>query len=252
MTSNVLMPKATAVWLIENTSLAFKQIADFTGLHPLEVQAIADGESATGMMGFDPTANGQVTKEEIARCEADPTTRLKMQEHDRPEVVMRSKGPRYTPVTKRQDRPDAILWLLKTHPELQDSQIARLVGSTKSTVQSVRERTHWNSPNLKARDPVTMGLCSLADLNQEVDRAQRKAAREASARDKAKAQAAMVAAADLPPPAAGEAHDEDADEDDAEEAADETVDLSEADQPDTVDPSEADQPDVADPDDKAA
>ena len=129
--SQVLMPKATAVWLVENTTLTFEQIAAFTGLHPLEVQAIADGEVAGGMTGFDPTTNGQLTKEEIKRAEADPTARLKLSARDVPEPVARSKGPRYTPVAKRQDRPDAIAWLLKVHPELQDSQVAKLVGSTK-------------------------------------------------------------------------------------------------------------------------
>ena len=139
--SQVLMPKATAVWLVENTTLTFDQISAFTGLHPLEIQAIADGEVAGGMTGLDPTTNGQLTKEEIKRAEADPAARLKLSPRDVPMPVARSKGPRYTPVAKRQDRPDAIAWLLKIHPELQDSQVAKLVGSTKSTVQSVRDRT---------------------------------------------------------------------------------------------------------------
>ncbi|MCE3250755.1 MAG: hypothetical protein K0R41_4580 [Geminicoccaceae bacterium] len=160
--SQVLMPKATAVWLVENSTLTFDQISAFTGLHPLEVQAIADGEVAGGMTGLDPTTNGQLTKEEIKRAEADPAARLKLSPRDVPMPVARSKGPRYTPVAKRQDRPDAIAWLLKVHPELQDSQVAKLVGSTKSTVQSVRDRTHWNMQNVRARDPVTLGLCSLA------------------------------------------------------------------------------------------
>ena len=137
--SQVLMPKATAVWLVENTTLTFDQISAFTGLHPLEVQAIADGEVAGGMTGLDPTTNGQLTKEEIKRAEADPAARLKLSPRDVPMPVARSKGPRYTPVAKRQDRPDAIAWLLKIHPELQDSQVAKLVGSTKSTVQSVKD-----------------------------------------------------------------------------------------------------------------
>src|SRR5262245_57648954 len=187
--SQVLMPKATAVWLVENTTLTFDQISAFTGLHPLEVQAIADGEVAGGMTGLDPTTNGQLTKEEIKRAESDPKARLKLSPRDVPEPVARSKGPRYTPVAKRQDRPDAIAWLLKVHPELQDSQVAKLVGSTKSTVQSVRDRTHWNMQNVRARDPVTLGLCSLKDLNDAVDRARRKAAREDAARKKAKLQA---------------------------------------------------------------
>jgi uncharacterized protein len=190
----VLMPKATAVWLVENTTLTFDQISAFTGLHPLEIQAIADGEVAGGMAGYDPTTNGQLTKEEIKRAEADPNARLKLSPRDVPEPVARSKGPRYTPVAKRQDRPDAIAWLLKVHPELQDTQVAKLVGSTKSTVQSVRDRTHWNMQNVRARDPVTLGLCSLKDLNDAVDKARRKAAREDAARKKAQVAPAEPAA----------------------------------------------------------
>jgi len=190
--TQVLMPKATAVWLVENTTLTFDQISAFTGLHPLEVQAIADGEVAGGMTGLDPTTNGQLTKDEIKRAEADQAARLKLSPRDVPEPVARSKGPRYTPVAKRQDRPDAIAWLLKVHPELQDSQVAKLVGSTKSTVQSVRDRTHWNMQNVRPRDPVTLGLCSLKDLNDAVDKARRKAAREDAAKKKAAAKATMV------------------------------------------------------------
>ena len=190
--SQVLMPKATAVWLVENSTLTFDQISAFTGLHPLEVQAIADGEVAGGMTGLDPTTNGQLTKEEIKRAEADPSARLKLSPRDVPQPVARSKGPRYTPVAKRQDRPDAIAWLLKVHPELQDSQVAKLVGSTKSTVQSVRDRTHWNMQNVRPRDPVTLGLCSLKDLNDAVDKARRKAAREDAAKKKAAAKASVA------------------------------------------------------------
>src|SRR5436190_23206666 len=215
----VLMPKATAVWLVENTTLTFDQISAFTGLHPLEIQAIADGEVAGGMAGYDPTTNGQLTKDEIKRAEADANARLKLSPRDVPEPVARSKGPRYTPVAKRQDRPDAIAWLLKIHPELQDSQVAKLVGSTKSTVPSVRDRTHWNMQNVRARDPVTLGLCSLKDLNDAVDKARRKAAREDAARKKAKVAAAEpVAEAEAPPAEA-------------------------------VDPGESDQPDIGLPED---
>ncbi|MBM3644679.1 MAG: DUF1013 domain-containing protein [Alphaproteobacteria bacterium] len=210
--SQVLMPKATAVWLVENTTLTFEQISDFTGLHALEVQAIADGEVATGMTGLDPTTNGQLTKEEVKRCEADPTARLKLTPRDIPMPAARSGGPRYTPVAKRQDRPDAIAWLLKVHPELQDSQIAKLVGSTKGTVVSVRDRSHWNMQNIRARDPLTLGLCSLKDLNTAVDKARRKAAREDAARKKA------AAAAGQP--------------------------IDEAPVPGALDPAEADQPDI--------
>jgi uncharacterized protein len=204
----VLMPKATAVWLVENTTLTFDQISTFTGLHPLEVQAIADGEVAGGMTGYDPTTNGQLTKEELKRCEADPTAKLKLTPRDIPEPVARAKGPRYTPVAKRQDRPDAIAWLLKVHPELQDSQVAKLVGSTKSTVQSVRDRSHWNMQNVRARDPVTLGLCSLKDLNDAVDKSRRKAAREDAAKKKAKVAAGDVVEADDETPA-GETTDDD-------------------------------------------
>jgi hypothetical protein len=172
-----LMPKATAVWLIENTSLTFDQIADFCGLHPLEVQGIADGEVAVGIQGIDPVANNQISREEIERCQADPTARLKLAEHDLPQPLKRTKGPRYTPVAKRQDKPDGIAWLLRHHPELKDSQIARLIGTTKNTIQAVRERTHWNAPNIRPRDPVLLGLCTQADLNAAVEKARRAAER---------------------------------------------------------------------------
>jgi len=166
------MPKATAVWLVDNTSLSFDQIADLCHLHPLEVKAIADGDSAQGIKGLDPVSTGQLTREEIAAAEADPNHRLHLAE---PKVRMPElkpkKGPRYTPVSRRQDRPNAILWLVRNHPELKDSQIMRLVGTTKSTIQAIRDRTHWNSANLQPLDPVTLGLCSQIDLDLEVQRA---------------------------------------------------------------------------------
>ncbi len=168
-----LMPKATAVWLIENTTLNFEQIADFCGLHPLEVQGIADDEVAIGIVGMDPTANGQLTRAEIERCEKDPSARLKMLKADIPMPATRTKGPRYTPVSKRQDKPDAIAWLLRHHPELSDSQISKLIGTTKQTIAAVRDRSHWNSPNLRPRDPVLLGLCSQSDLNAVVTKARR-------------------------------------------------------------------------------
>jgi len=168
-----LMPKATAVWLVENTALTFEQIAEFCGLHPLEVQAIADGEVANQMQGLDPVANGQTTAEELARCQADPETRLKLLDSAIPQQFVRHKGPRYTPIAKRQDKPDAILYLLRNHPELPDSQICKLVGTTKPTINAVRDRTHWNSPNLKARHPVGLELCTLEELDQAVTRATR-------------------------------------------------------------------------------
>ncbi|MBI1775239.1 MAG: DUF1013 domain-containing protein [Proteobacteria bacterium] len=173
--AHLLMPKATAVWLVENTALTFDQIAEFCGLHPLEVQAVADGEVAVGMQGLDPIVNGQLTKEELERCLKDPKSRLKLTQPDLPQPVARPKGPRYTPIAKRQDKPDAIAWLLKSHPELSDSQISKLLGTTKQTIAAVRDRTHWNSPNIRQRNPVALGLCSEADLNEAVQRASAKA-----------------------------------------------------------------------------
>src|SRR5512134_881266 len=173
--SKPLMPKATAVWLIQNTALSFDQIAEFCGLHPLEVQGIADGEVAVGMVGLDPVANGQLTQAEIDRCVKDPDSRLQMAKRDVPMPATRTKGPRYTPVSKRQDKPDAIAWLLRHHPELADSQIARLIGTTKPTIQAIRDRTHWNAPNIRPKDPVLLGLCTQTDLNLAVEKA-RKAA----------------------------------------------------------------------------
>ena len=170
-----LMPKATAVWLIDNTSLSFEQVAQFCGLHPLEVQGIADGEVAMGIQGMDPVMSGELTREEIKRCEADPSARLQMAKSDLPQPSKRTKGPRYTPVAKRQDKPDGIAWLVRHHPELKDSQIARLIGTTKTTIQAVRERTHWNSQNIRPRDPVLLGLCSQSDLNAAVEKARRAA-----------------------------------------------------------------------------
>jgi uncharacterized protein len=173
-----LMPKATAVWLVENTTLSFEQIGDFCGLHKLEVQAIADGEVAQGIIGLDPVLNGQLTAEEIKRCEQDPRARLKMIKSDLPQPVVRTKGPRYTPVSKRADKPDAIAYLIKTHPELLDAQVARLLGTTKETIAKVRDRTHWNAANIKPRNPVLAGLTKQSDLDAALRRAQRRIARE--------------------------------------------------------------------------
>jgi hypothetical protein len=168
-----LMPKATAVWLLDNTALSFDQIADFCKLHPLEVKAIADGDAAQGIKGLDPILTGQLSREQIANAEANPDIRLTLSSpkvpaagHDRAK-----KGPRYTPVSRRQDRPNAILWLVRNHPELKDSAIMRLVGTTKTTIAAIRDRTHWNSANLTPMDPVTLGLCSQLDLDLEVQRA---------------------------------------------------------------------------------
>jgi uncharacterized protein len=174
-----LMPKATAVWLVDNTSLTFEQIAQFCGLHVLEVKGIADGDVAHGIKGMDPISSGQLSREEIAMAEEDTSHRLKLSEPkvEVPEVKTK-RGPRYTPVSRRQDRPNAILWLLRNHPELKDSQVMRLVGTTKPTIIAIRERSHWNSPNLLAQDPVTLGLCSQIDLDAEVKKAAARLERE--------------------------------------------------------------------------
>ncbi|MBL4615406.1 MAG: DUF1013 domain-containing protein [Magnetovibrio sp.] len=173
--SKPLMPKATAVWLVENTALSFDQIADFVGLHELEVQAIADAEVAVGMQGADPIATGELTKKEIDRCQDDENASLKMAKTTLPMPKARGKGARYTPVSKRQDRPDAIAWLLKHHPELSDAQLSRLIGTTKPTIKSVRERSHWNISNIKPQSPVGMGLCIESDLEKVVAIARAKA-----------------------------------------------------------------------------
>ncbi len=171
--TQLLMPKATAVWLVDNTSLSFDQIADFCRLHPLEVKAIADGEAAQGIRGLDPVSGGQLSREEIERGEADPAHRLHVLEPKVRVPETKRKGPRYTPLSKRHDRPNAILWLVRNHPELKDAQISRLVGTTKTTIEQVRNRTHWNSASLQPMDPVTLGLCSQIDLDLEVQRASR-------------------------------------------------------------------------------
>src|ERR1700744_4410789 len=172
MATAPLMPKATAVWLVDNTSLSFDQIAQLCNLHPLEVKAIADGDSAQGIKGLDPILTGNLPREEIAAAEADPNYRLHVAD---PKVRLPEakpkKGPRYTPVSRRQDRPNAILWLVRNHPELKDSAIMRLVGTTKSTISAIRDRTHWNSTNLSPLDPVTLGLASQIDLDNEVQKA---------------------------------------------------------------------------------
>ena len=169
-----LMPKATAVWLVENTSLSFEQIADFCKLHPLEVKGIADGEVAAGIKGLDPVSNGQLTREEIEKAQGRsrlPAQDRRVEGQAAGGEAHARRGPRYTPVSRRQDRPNAILWLLRNHPELKDAQIMRLVGTTKTTIQQIRDRTHWNSASLSPMDPVTLGLCSQIDLDFEVQRA---------------------------------------------------------------------------------
>ncbi len=171
MSQSLLMPKATAVWLVDNTALSFEQIAAFCTLHPLEVQGIADGDVASGIMGVNPVQNGQLSREEIEKAEADPNYRMKVSEPKVRVAAVKRKGPRYTPISRRNERPNAIKWLVRSHPELKDAQIMRLVGTTKSTIESVRENTHWNAANLTAMDPVTLGLCSQIDLDLEVKRA---------------------------------------------------------------------------------
>ncbi len=178
MASLPLMPKATAVWLLDKTTLTFDQIGEFCGLHKLEVQAIADGEVAIGINGLDPVLNGQLTQDELKRCENDPRARLKILKSDLPQPATRTKGPRYTPVSKRADKPDAIAYLIKNHPELIDAQVARLVGTTKETIAKVRDRSHWNASNIKPHNPVLLGLCKQADLDAALKRAQRRIARE--------------------------------------------------------------------------
>ena len=173
MTEAPLMPKATAVWLVENTSLTFEQIAEFCHLHPLEVKGIADGEVAAGIKGADPIGAGQLSREELDRAAADPSYRLRkaVSKVKLPEMKSVKRGARYTPVSRRHDRPNAILWLLRNHGELKDAAIMRLVGTTKTTIAQIRERTHWNSSSLQPMDPVTLGLASQIDLDFEVQRA---------------------------------------------------------------------------------
>ena len=178
--TQILMPKATAVWLIENTALSFEQIGAFCGLHPLEVQGIADGEVAVGIVGQDPIGNGQLTAEEIKRCEEDTSANLKMAKSDIPQPLTRTKGPRYTPVSKRQDKPDAVAWLIRHHPELSDAQVSRLIGTTKQTIAAIRDRSHWNTANLRPRDPVLLGLCTQTDLNASILKARKAAGKPAT------------------------------------------------------------------------
>ncbi|MBT8417897.1 MAG: DUF1013 domain-containing protein [Silicimonas sp.] len=173
-----IMAKATAVWLVDNTTLSFKQIADFCGLHELEVQGIADGDVATGVKGFDPIANNQLTQDEIDAAEKDSLHELKLKFNAAAVGEEKRRGPRYTPLSKRQDRPAAILWLVKFHPELTDGQISKLVGTTKPTIQSIRERTHWNISNIQPVDPVALGLTKQSELDAAVQKAASKKARD--------------------------------------------------------------------------
>lgn len=171
--TEILMPKATAVWLVDNTSLTFDQIADFCGLHPLEVKGIADGDVAVGVRGADPISNGQLTREEIEKAEKNAKYRMTVVKPKYADLHQPAKrrGPRYTPLSRRQNRPDAIAWLVRNHPELSDAQISKLIGTTKTTIQAVRDRTHWNSGQIKPVDPVSLGLCTQIDLDDQVKKA---------------------------------------------------------------------------------
>jgi len=177
--TQILMPKATAVWLVDNTSLTFDQIADFCVLHPLEVKGIADGEVARDIRGADPIANGQLSRDELDAAEKNPNYRMKAQKSRHAELLKPvKKSPRYTPVSRRQDRPDAIAWFIRNHPEVPDSQVARILGTTKATIDQVRNRQHWNSANIKPVDPVTLGLASQLELDAVVRKAADKKAKD--------------------------------------------------------------------------
>ncbi|GAA6193402.1 DUF1013 domain-containing protein [Phaeobacter gallaeciensis] len=173
-----LMAKATAVWLVDNTTISFKQIADFVGMHELEIQGIADGDVATGVKGFDPIANNQLTQDEIDAAQGNLMHKLKLKFNPAASGEEKRRGPRYTPLSKRQDRPASILWLVKFHPELSDGQVSKLVGTTKPTIQAIRERTHWNISNIQPIDPVALGLCKQSELDQAVQKAAAKRAAE--------------------------------------------------------------------------
>jgi hypothetical protein len=181
MADKPLMAKATAVWLVDNTTISFKQIGDFCGLHELEVQGIADGDVAAGVKGFDPVANNQLTQDEIDKAEKSPLHKLKLKFNASAVGEEKRRGPRYTPLSKRQDRPASILWLVKFHPELSDGQVSKLVGTTKPTIQAIRERTHWNIGNIDPIDPVALGLCRQSELDAAVQQANAKRLRDGSA-----------------------------------------------------------------------
>lgn len=198
MANYPLMPKATAAWLVDNTALTFEQIAEFCNLHPLEIQALADGEVNAGIMGTSPILSGELTVEEIARCEKNTQARLKMTKNDLPKPRARSKGPRYTPVTKRSEKPNAIFHLLRKHPELLDVQVARLVGSTKTTVDAIRNKTYTALATLKAIDPVSIGLCTADELEKAVKKAERRIEREAKKAGKPVAAAVAPVSEDEP------------------------------------------------------
>jgi hypothetical protein len=209
--SNVLMPKATAVWLIEETALSFDQIAAFCGLHPLEVQGIANEEVAKGIRGVDPIAGGFLARAEVEKAEKNPDYRMVALEQSRPDVPERKrKGARYTPIARRQDRPDAIAWFLRNHPEVPDSQIIKLIGTTKATIEQVRSRSHWNAANIKPVDPVSLGLCTQIELDGVVQVAAEAKAKEEARRAKKSGGDSLKPAAETVDPAAYEREDEEA------------------------------------------
>ena len=180
-----LMPKATAIWLVDNTSLSFRQIGDFCGMHELEIKGIADGEVGIGIKGLNPITSGQLTKEEIEKCEKDEGETLHIIENEISEKTEQSKKKKkYTPLSKRQDRPDAVYWLIRNHPELKDSQVARLVGSTKNTIDAIRKRTHWNMNNIRPQDPIGLGLCRQIELDESLEKAERSLKRAQKKKEK--------------------------------------------------------------------
>lgn len=196
--SGPLMPQATAVWLIDNTTLTFDQIGEFCSMHPLEVQALADGDIGQGIKGRDPISVGELTRDVIKSCEADSAKSLKLARLSVPRAAERTKGPRYTPVAKRQDKPDGIAWLVRNHTELADSQIVKLIGTTKTTIGAVRDRTHWNSANIHARHPVDLGLCTYMELSAAIEKARSKMTSEEREALEAKDRARLEV--DAPPP----------------------------------------------------
>ena len=195
---SLLQPKATAIWLIDNTILTFEQIAEFTDLHHVEIQALADGEIGRGIQGRDPVKNSELEAEEIRRCEQDNTASLQLMKTDLPRVKIRSKGPKYTPVAKRGEKPDAILYLVKHHTELSDAQITKLIGTTKNTIESIRNKTHSNMSSLKPRNPTELGLCSYDELNEASRKSLKAQGRDPDAEQKAREDDANAEQAEEP------------------------------------------------------
>jgi hypothetical protein len=207
--TDILMPKATAVWLIDNTALTFEQIAEFCALHPAEVKGIADGNVAAGVRGADPLANNQLTREEIGKAEKDPAYRMQLRQPTHADMMdRRTKGPKYTPLSRRQERPNAIAWMVKNHPEVSDAQISKLIGTTKSTIQAVRDRTHKDASTIRPEDPVALGLCSQIDLDEVVQKAAEKLRKQRAARGEPDEGEALKPIAPAPEPAPAEPEEE--------------------------------------------